>query len=94
MDIGDGETPRGFQDYVDAIAVAGLVLGGLLVSVCGPLLRKRNETLRGELAAAAELGAVDDVPDHRGELIDEQPAAAYLNGDQAAAAELADRPGG
>jgi hypothetical protein len=97
MATGETPTPRGFQDYVDAVAVAGLVLGGLLVSVCGPLLRKRNEALRAELAGA-ELGedlAEDLGGEHvaGGEVLGEDlagqaPAPAYANG-AAAADELA-----
>jgi hypothetical protein len=52
---------RNLQEWADTIAVGGLVLAGLLVSVCAPILRRRNETLRGELdEAVLQLGAALD----------------------------------
>lgn len=54
MDTDETRT-RSIQGWADTIAVGALVLSGLLVSVCAPILRGRNETLRGELDRANEV---------------------------------------
>jgi hypothetical protein len=87
MATDEGKTAD-LAEWGDRIAVGGLVAAGLLVSFCGPILRRRNETLRAELDdAVGQLGAVLD---RAGELGPEDQAAAPDVGaeDQAAAPDV------
>lgn len=73
---------RSIQEWADVVAVGGLVLAGLLVSVCAPILRRRNETLRDELDHMTEV-----VDYQAGQLAELSPGEAIGVEDQAAAPE-------
>lgn len=96
MATGDeGSTPT-LAEWGDKIAVGGLVLAGLLVSVCGPILRRRNETLRDELDQAhehiegltGELGVADgDAASMRDQREEAKNKLAELDADEDQAAD-------
>src|SRR5258708_2845474 len=63
MATGESRIP-GIEEWADRLAVGALVVGGLLVSIRAPILRKRNETLRADLdGARLSLADVDDILD-------------------------------
>lgn len=95
MATGDSRIP-GIEEWADRLAVGALVVGGLLVSIGAPILRKRNETLRADLdELGAELRATiappegdeDQGAEPEGQAAAVPHLAAALNGQ---AAELVD----